>query len=162
MTEISNQVLQISEFVTQFLLFQGWFRGVMASRGRIEKPGCEGGRAKQKFKCKVAGCDVTPRGCDLPRHYRNLTNWKMLGKLRAAMGDTEVEKLLEGADSHTTYIYRNGYSEKRLPTHNTHAMVAAQREERQNINNFFQVGKLTRILNLESLAGYNPCDLSES
>ena len=78
------------------------------------------------------------------------------------MGDTEVEKLLEGADSHTTYIYRNGYSEKRLPTHNTHAMVAAQREERQNISNFFQVGKLTRILNLESLAGYNPCDLSES
>ena len=55
------------------------------------------------------------------------------------MGDTEVEKLLEGADSHTTYIYRNGYSEKRLPTHNTHAMVAAQREERQNINNFLNV-----------------------
>ena len=48
--------------MTQFLLFQGWFLGVMASRGRIEKPGCQGGRAKQKFKCKAAGCGMMAGG----------------------------------------------------------------------------------------------------
>ena len=116
------------------------------ARGGGKKPGLEGGRSKQLFKCKVSSCEVTPRGCDLPRHYMNLTNWKLVAKLRAAVGDTEVERLLEGADGHTTYIYRNQYSEKRLPTHNTHAMVAVRNEEGQGIQRFFQVGYLTRIL----------------
>ena len=80
------------------------------ARGGGKKPGLEGGRSKQLFKCKVSSCEVTPRGCDLPRHYMNLTNWKLVAKLRAAVGDTEVERLLEGADGHTTYIYRNQYS----------------------------------------------------
>ena len=62
-----------------------------------------------------------------------------MGQLRAAIGDAEVARLLEGVDGHTEFIYRRGYTEIKLPTHNTHAMVTREGGEGQQINRFFQV-----------------------
>ena len=62
-----------------------------------------------------------------------------MGQLRAAIGDAEVARLLEGVDGHTEFIYRSSYTETKLPTHNTKAMVTREGGEGQQINRFFQV-----------------------
>ena len=66
---------------------------------------------------------MTPRGSDLGKHYGKKTDWAMVTKLRAAVGDAEVERLREGIDSHTEFIYSRGYSKARLPCWATHTMV---------------------------------------
>ena len=95
----------------------------MASRGRVVMPGCVGGKSKKKYKCNSTGCTVTPQGKDLPRHYLAKTNWDLLAKLRAAMGDSEVEELLKETDPHTEFIYRRNYTKTRLPEYRTHVRV---------------------------------------
>ena len=47
-------------------------------------------RGKLKYRCKC--CTVTPRGCDLKRHYKNNVNWPLVKQLKAAKG-TEVQEL---------------------------------------------------------------------
>ena len=88
-------------------------------RGRPSKWGCPGGASHLKYKCKVEGCTVSPRGVDLGRHYSNKTDWQLITKLKDAVGDANVEKYLaEAAHGHTEVIYRNGYTENKI-----HALV---------------------------------------
>ena len=64
-------------------------------------------RGKLKYRCKC--CTVTPRGCDLKRHYKNNVNWPLVKQLKAAKG-TEVQELRDGADQHSLFIFDRGYS----------------------------------------------------
>ena len=81
-----------------------------------------------KYKCKVAGCLVTPRGNDLGRHYKNNKDWSPVARLREAVGDDAVKKCLEGADGHTEFINRKGYTETSLPTFSPHVAIKVERE----------------------------------
>jgi hypothetical protein len=76
------------------------------------------GRAKVKYRCQC--CSVTPRGCDLKKHYKNLVNWPLVKLLKAAKG-TELQELRDRADRHTLFIFDRGYSEENLPSYQNHA-----------------------------------------
>ena len=113
------------------------------SRGRPTKLGCPGGVSLLKYKCKVQGCTVTPRGCDLGRHYSNKTDWQLITNLRDSVGDPKVEKYLaEAADGHTELIYRNSYTTYKLPIFKTRATaktVSVCQPGQQGISRFLQV-----------------------
>jgi hypothetical protein len=124
----------------------------MASRGgRVVTPGCSGGRSFLSYKCKAVGCSVTPRGKDLKKHYLVNTDWNLVAKLRAALGDIAVDRLRKKADAHTQFIYSKGYSKERMPTFATHVsvkdgggkVVGEEAEgvsgQQQTIGAFFQV-----------------------
>ena len=87
--------------------FQSFPRGVM-------------NRGKLKYRCKC--CTVTPRGCDLKRHYKNNVNWPLVKQLKAAKG-TEVQELRDGADQHSLFIFDRGYSSENLPSYQNHVLV---------------------------------------
>jgi hypothetical protein len=117
----------------------------MPVRGQA-KPGCEGGRNKKKYMCKANGCKVTPRGNDLANHYNAKTDWVQVKKMGAAVGDAALEKMLQQAGPHTTYIFEKGYSKKRLPHWANHVMVKEPEAEASSagprqlkIGRFFQV-----------------------
>ena len=86
--------------------------------------GVGGGGAKShsalKYKCNV--CEHYTRGCDLPRHYKNMTNWSVLAKLKQCVGDIAVEAQLAKTDPHTAFIFKNKYKIDNLPTWRTHAL----------------------------------------
>ena len=77
-------------------------------------------RGKLKYRCKC--CTVTPRGCDLKRHYKNNVNWPLVKQLKAAKG-TEVQELRDGADQHSLFIFDRGYSSENLPSYHNHVLV---------------------------------------
>ena len=114
----------------------------MSGRGRVAKPGSDKGAAHLNYKCQVEGCTVTPRGNNVGRHYMKKTDWELVEKLRAAVGDSEVLKYLAGADNHTEFIFRRGYTKNRLPTFNTHATVKTVCQAGQGISRFLQVTRL--------------------
>ena len=77
----------------------------MSSRGvRTVVPGCEGGRNKQKYRCQAIGCSTTPRGNDLMNHYKWMTDWQMFDRMKAAVGNVALAKLLVLADPHKVYF----------------------------------------------------------
>ena len=83
-------------------------------------------RGKLKYRCKC--CTVTPRGCDLKRHYKNNVNWPLVKQLKAAKG-TEVQELRDGADQHSLFIFDRGYSSENLPSYQNHVLVKEVAEE---------------------------------
>ena len=87
------------------------FISVMAP-GPKQPPGCEGGRSYKKYQCQ--GCSLTPRGKDLSRHYKNMTDWTLVGQMRAAMGSAKLAQLKDKADKHTLYIFGRGYTREKL------------------------------------------------
>ena len=47
-----------------------------------------GGRTRQKYRCKADGCQVTPMGVNLAKHYKVNTDWVLLKELKACtMGE---------------------------------------------------------------------------
>ena len=95
--------------------------------GPKQPPGCEGGRSYKKYQCQ--GCSLTPRGKDLSRHYKNMTDWTLVGQMRAAMGSAKLAQLKDKADKHTLYIFGRGYTREKLPTWSTHPMARQQELE---------------------------------
>ena len=89
--------------------------------GRSAQLGSEGGRSKQKFRCR--GCNVTPRGCDLRKHYKCNVNFDLLKLLKAAVGAADLQKLKDRADKHTLFFFDRDYSKERLPSWQTHTEV---------------------------------------
>ena len=55
------------------------------------------------------GFELNPCGNDIKNHYKKNTNWKLLYKLKAAVGNAEVDRLLTTADEHTKYMFRREY-----------------------------------------------------
>ena len=92
-------------------------------RGRKSVLGFEGGKTKKLFKCQVAICSVTPRGCDVPKHYDNRTNWELLEEMRNTLFEDKLESLREKADPHTLFMFSKGFTKTRLPTWSSHIMV---------------------------------------
>lgn len=92
-------------------------------RGRKQVPGCEGGKSKQLYKCQAANCSVTPRGCDLQKHYESKTNWDLVSRMRTTLSEDKVARLSKEADPHTLFIFSKGYTRTRLPTWVTHVMM---------------------------------------
>ena len=80
-------------------------------------------RSRRMFMCKVPGCKVTPRGCDLSKHYKNRTDWSKVKELRAVVGTDAVQRELEQVDSHTRFAFTNNYTEDMLPMWTTHVPV---------------------------------------
>ena len=60
--------------------------------------------SKKKYRCNAAGCTVTPRGCDLPKHYKTKTNWDKVIKLRAVMGTAALERQLSAVGESPTVL----------------------------------------------------------
>jgi hypothetical protein len=83
--------------------------------------GLEGGRCKQQYKC--AGCDATQRGTDLPRHYKNATNFELLKEMKLCQGDEVLEELKDKADTHTLYMFKWGHTKDKLPSWKNHVMI---------------------------------------
>ena len=99
------------------------------------------GRAHVKYRCK--GCAVTPRGCDLKKHYKTNVNWPLLKRLKAAKG-AELQELRDEADRHTLFIFDRGYSWENLPSYQNHAEAKEANTGRieagpGRITGFFQV-----------------------
>jgi hypothetical protein len=112
-------------------------------------PGVEGGPSKLKYNCQC--CSVTPRGCDMNRHYKRSVNWDMFKQLKGAVGEVAMEELRAKADAHTIFIFEGGYNEENLPTYHSHTSTstrvgeeAAQETARgaglqKSIGDFFKV-----------------------
>ena len=62
---------------------------------------------------------MTPRGCDLKKHYKNLVNWPLVNLLKAAKG-TQLQELRDKGDRHTLFIFDRGYSRENLPSYQNH------------------------------------------
>ena len=79
-----------------------------------------GGISRQKYKCKV--CSVTPRGCDLSKHYENKTDWKLLSEMKNSVGDAALKALKDKADPHTLFMFEHKYTKNSMPTWKTHVL----------------------------------------
>ena len=77
-----------------------------------------GGRSRLNYQCKACGSHM--RGCDLPRHYKKRTKWGLLAKMRST-GETQEE-----ADSHTLFMFENGYTKHFGPTWKSHQQWKGQ------------------------------------
>ena len=53
---------------------------------------------------------MTPRGCDLRKHYKCYVNFDMLKLLKAAVGADDLQKLKDRADKHTLFFFDRDYS----------------------------------------------------
>ena len=81
--------------------------------------------SRRLYMCKVPGCTVTPRGCDVSKHYKTKTDWSEVRELKAVAGSAALKAKLEQAEGHTKFAFINNYSEEHLPTWATHAPVMA-------------------------------------
>ena len=95
----------------------------MGRTGLSDMLGGGGGRTRQKYRCKADGCQVTPMGVNLAKHYKVNTDWVLLKELKACVGDAALKKKMDQTDPHTRYIFEKGYSKKRLPHCSHHARV---------------------------------------
>ena len=59
----------------------------MGKRDLTDMLGGGGGQTRQKYKCKADGCQVTPMGVNLSKHYKVNTDWVLLKELKACVGD---------------------------------------------------------------------------
>ena len=144
----------------------------MGKKDLTEMLGGGGGRTRQKYKCKAVGCEVTPMGVNLSKHYNVNTDWMLMKELKACVGNEAVKKKLDQADPHTRYIFEKGYSKKKLPHWSNHARitetVATRQEEggnvgvmgqkKKKIDQFFQVGKPNLMRNLITFQLFSPND----
>ena len=71
-----------------------------------------GGKARQKYICDV--CQTPVISYDLKNHYKLKTNWEQLKKLQMGEDESNVEEL-EDIEAHTYYMYKNSYTESKLP-----------------------------------------------
>ena len=67
----------------------------MGKRDLTDMLGGGGGRTRQKYKCKADGCQVTPTGVNLSKHYKVNTDWVLLKELKACVGDAALKKKLQ-------------------------------------------------------------------
>ena len=72
--------------------------------------------SRRLYMCKVPGCTVTPRGCDVSKHYKTKTDWSEVRELKAVAGSAALKAKLEQAEGHTKFAFVNNYSEEHLPT----------------------------------------------
>ena len=96
------------------------------SAGAGPGKGGTGGKSKLKYQCQAIGCSTTPRGNDLQNHYKFMTDWELIDRMKAAVGSSALEKLIKIADQHTKFIYEKGYTKKRLPHWSNHVSVKNQ------------------------------------
>ena len=59
----------------------------MGKKDLTDMLGGGGGRTRQKYRCKADGCQVTPMGVNLAKHYNACTDWVLFNKLKACVGD---------------------------------------------------------------------------
>ena len=85
-------------------------------------------KSKMNYRCKVEGCSVTPRGCDVPKHYKTKTDWEKVTELREVMGGAILERQLKQVDGHTRFCFEQGFTETKLPRWQTHVPVPASSE----------------------------------
>ena len=55
----------------------------MGKKDLTDMLGGGGGRTRQKYRCKADGCQVTPMGVNLAKHYKVNTDWVLLKELKA-------------------------------------------------------------------------------
>ena len=115
-------------------------------------PGLDGGQAKQLYKCKAVNCSVTPRGCDLKKHYMIHTDWQLVSEMKATLSEANVERLREKADPHTDFIFSKGFSKERMPSWSTHVMVRKTSEadeggsgQQSVLTSFFKVSSTSQF-----------------
>ena len=65
----------------------------MGKRDLTDMLGGGGGRTRQTYKCKADGCQVTPMGVNLSKHYKVNTDWVLLKELKACVGDAALKKI---------------------------------------------------------------------
>ena len=70
------------------------------------------GKARQKYIRDV--CQTPVISYDLKNHYKLITNWEQLKKLQMGEDESNVEEL-EDIEAHTYYMYKNSYTESKLP-----------------------------------------------
>jgi uncharacterized membrane protein YfhO len=64
-------------------------------------------------------CGNMPKGRDLARHYRKLTDFNKLKELLNISKEVD-EKKAEPVDAHTRFMFENGYSESKMPSWTDH------------------------------------------
>jgi len=113
--------------------------------------------SKMKYHCNAAGCAVTPRGCDLPKHYKTKTNWEQVTKLRAVMGTAALERQLGSVDAHTRFCYKQGYTEAKLPQWESHVSVKGNTEceGRESSSTGPKQSKLTELFQVKKQPLWN-------
>ena len=80
-----------------------------------------GGESLSKVKrvCKATNCRNMPKGTDLARHYRNMTDFNKLKEL-LNMSKENAKKKAATVDAHTRFMFENGYSESKMPSWTDH------------------------------------------
>ena len=81
--------------------------------------GGDGGRTRQKYRCKADGCQVTPMGVNLAKHYKVNSDWVILKELKACVGDAALKKKMDQTDPHTRYIFESDDKVKHLADEQT-------------------------------------------
>ena len=62
----------------------------------------EGGPGKM-YRCKADGCQVTPMGVGLAKHYKVNTDWVLLKELKACVGDSALKKEMDFRHADTEF-----------------------------------------------------------
>ena len=70
----------------------------MGKKDLTDMLGGGGGRTRQKYRCKADGCQVTPMGVNLAKHYKVNTDWVLLKDLKACVGDLADEQTVLSID----------------------------------------------------------------
>ena len=70
------------------------------------------GKARQKYIRDV--CQTPVISYDLKNHYKLKTNWEQLKKLQMGEDESNVKELGD-IEAHTYCMYKNGYTESKLP-----------------------------------------------
>ena len=88
-------------------------------KGKLASKKHRGGpRATLKYQCKA--CKTHPRGCDIPKHYKIMTDWDLLAKMRSS--GIALEEVRKKADAHTLFMFENGYTKNLGPTWRSHQL----------------------------------------
>ena len=91
----------------------------MGKKDLTDMLGGGGGRTRQKYRCKADGCQVTPMGVNLEKHYKVNTDWVLLKELKACVGDAALKKKMDQTDPHTRYIFKSDDKVKHLADEQT-------------------------------------------
>ena len=91
----------------------------MEKRDLTDMLGGGGGRTRQKYRCKADGCQVTPMGVGLAKHYKVNTDWVLLKELEACVGGAALKKKMDQTDPHTRYIFESDDKVKHLADEQT-------------------------------------------
>ena len=59
--------------------------------------------SKMQYQCHA--CEHHIRGCEIPKHYKDQTNWEQVDRMRSCVGDEALFQAQKMAEKHALFIF---------------------------------------------------------